>query len=185
MGPRPSGWATGTARRAAVADRRATSRRGRCATRPAGDGGERDGERRQRRVGAVRRHSSHRGRRPVPGSSTRSPAAAGSFYTLTSGTPAGGGPAEWTVKGSNDDGRSGRCSTALRRDVPVAQADAAVQGRPAGQLRALPARGRGRGTLGRDRAPQPRRGRSPLGTEVGAGAAWAGSTVPVRVDVWN
>jgi len=108
------------------------------------------------------------------------------FYTLTSGEAASGDPQSWTLKGSNNGGaswkvldtRSGEAfewrkqTRAFKVDRPgryeryrieMAGADA--------KLAEIE-------LLNHDEAV-------PLGTEAGSSAAWAGSTVPVRVEVWN
>ena len=73
------------------------------------------------------------------------------------------------------DSRSGETFTWRKQTRPF-KIDAA------GPLHALPARGGGTlaeiELLNHDEAV-------PLGTEVGSSAAWPGSTVPVRVEVWN
>ena len=105
MGPRPSGWAT-HGDTAPPSLTRGASRRGRCATPPAGTAA------RRRRAPATTCRRCSTTRRPP----RRRPATwveyafdrrrDARFYTLTSGASAGADPTSWTLKGSNNDGRS-------------------------------------------------------------------------------
>ena len=105
------------------------------------------------------------------------------FYTLTSGKSAGADPTSWTLKGSNNDGRSWKVldtrsgetfkwrkqTRAFKIDRPGRYERYRLEA--SGTLAEIE-------LLNHDEAV-------PLGTEVGSSAAWPGSTVPVRVEVWN
>ena len=124
MGPQPSKWATGAdaappsitqgdqvAAAAARPDRRRRRRPPRPATR-------------------ARCSTTTRARPRSPGAWVQYRFAAAQpvrFYTLTSGTEAGGDPSGWVVKGSNDGSSWTTSRRAQRRAVPLALADAAVQ----------------------------------------------------------
>ena len=126
MGPAPSAWATGPMTRSAVdhAGQRAAGAAARRHRRR-----RRRGERRRavrRRLahdgGGRRRRSTYRVRRRRSAcASTRSPRA----------PRTGGDPRGWVLKGSNDGATLEGARRAPRRDVPLALADAAVQGRRA------------------------------------------------------
>jgi predicted alpha-1,2-mannosidase len=114
-----------------------------------------------------------------------------SFYTLTSGAgEAAEDPRAWTLKGSNDGGRT----------WTVVDERAGETFKWRSQTRAFKAKSPG--SFGRYRLEIAQNGgaatttlaevellnhddASPLGAEVKSAGAWAGSTVPVRVEVWN
>ena len=105
------------------------------------------------------------------------------FYTLTSAASEGADPQSWTLKGSDNGGRSWKVldtrsgerfewrkqTRAFKVDRPGRNERYRLE--VSGTLAEIE-------LLNHDEAV-------PLGTEVAGSAAWAGSTVPVRVDVWN
>src|SRR3954470_12193083 len=105
------------------------------------------------------------------------------FYTLTSAKAEGADPKSWTLKGSNDGGRSWKVldtrsgetfkwrkqTRPVKIDVPGRYERCRLEA--SGTLPEIE-------LLNHDEAV-------PLGTEVGSSATWPGSTVPVRVEVWN
>jgi predicted alpha-1,2-mannosidase len=113
------------------------------------------------------------------------------FYTLTSGeSSATEDPLSWTLKGSNDDGVSWavldqRSGETFRWRSQTRPFKVARPGQYERYRLEVTANGGGAKTtlaeielLNHDEAV-------PLGTEVASSALWAGSSVPVRVDVWN
>ena len=183
-GPDPSQLGDRQGRRAAVGDAGRRPGRSRCATRTAATTAPR--RRAAATRGAVRQRLEHRspadgarpwlqyrftGSRPV------------TFYTLTSGTAAGGDPSAWVVKGSNDgsrwdvlDERSDETFRWRSQTRPFKLA------RPAATP--LPDRGhRGRRPLGEVELLNPGKAdTSPLVTDVDRVVASAGDT-PCRCDV--
>ena len=105
------------------------------------------------------------------------------FYTLTSAGSAGADPKSWTLKGSDNGGRSWKVlDTRSRERFDWRKQTRAFKVDRPGRYERY--RLEVSGTLAEiellnhDEAV-------PLGTEVAGSAAWAGSSVPVRVDVWN
>ena len=110
-----------------------------------------------------------------------------SFYTLTSGTAAGGDPSAWVVKGSNDgsrwkvlDERSGETFRWRSQTRPFKLS------RPGSYAYYRIEVTRGGGTLGEVELLHPGKAdTSPLVTDVDRVVASAGETVPVKVTVSN
>jgi predicted alpha-1,2-mannosidase len=105
------------------------------------------------------------------------------FYTLTSGDSDGADPASWTLKGSNDDGASWTVlDTRSAETFKWRKQTRAFKVERPGTYERYRLEAGGRlaeiELLNHDPAV-------PLGTEVGSSATWGGSTVPVRVEVWN